>query len=132
MAHTPESRKRAYEKVKARRVAWLRANGPCVICGSDEKLHVDHVDPLTKVSHNVWSWSEKRRQEELAKCQVLCKECHEDKTAEENRERNGGLRHGTETMYCKYKCRCDLCVTARSKSKQANREKRKKLGLPRQ
>jgi 5-methylcytosine-specific restriction endonuclease McrA len=63
-----------------RRKAWFDANGPCVKCGSFERLEVDHIDESQKVNHRVWSWSEKRRSEELAKCQVLCYQCHLKKT----------------------------------------------------
>ena len=66
-----------------RRRAWLAANGPCATCGSTERLEVDHKDPAPKVSHRIWSWSEVRRAAELAKCQVLCRKCHEAKTARE-------------------------------------------------
>ena len=70
-----------YEKVvKGRRKDWIEANGPCAKCGSWDRLEVDHIDPSTKVSHNVWGWSETRRLEELAKCQVLCYSCHKEKT----------------------------------------------------
>jgi len=63
-----------------RREDWLSANGPCVKCGSWDDLEVDHIDPSKKVSHKVWSWREDRRLEELAKCQVLCRNCHYAKT----------------------------------------------------
>jgi 5-methylcytosine-specific restriction endonuclease McrA len=63
-----------------RRKDWFDANGPCVKCGSFTDLELDHIDESTKVTHGVWSWSEKRRSEELAKCQILCKKCHLEKT----------------------------------------------------
>lgn len=133
MAYKDPNRQREYarEWMAARRAAWLAANGPCVRCGSTLALHVDHVDPSTKVSHNVWSWSQVRREAELAKCQVLCRSCHESKTGKENQARMGGpLRHGTESMYGKGKCRCDPCRQARRWAKAANRARRKSLGLP--
>ena len=61
---------------------WLEENGPCARCGANENLEVDHIDPLTKVSHNVWTWAEEKRLEELAKCQVLCHNCHVEKSSE--------------------------------------------------
>lgn len=75
--------RRAYGRrwARARRERWIRENGPCARCGSSERLEVDHIDPATKVSHRVWSWSRKRREAELAKCQVLCHECHTAKSA---------------------------------------------------
>lgn len=43
-------------------------------------MQVDHADASTKVSHNVWSWAEERREAELAKCVVRCQPCHVKKT----------------------------------------------------
>ncbi len=63
-----------------RRQEWIVAHGPCAECGSWDELEVDHVDAGTKVSSNVWSWSQIRRDAELAKCQVLCHDCHKTKT----------------------------------------------------
>lgn len=60
---------------------WFAANGPCKSCGSVEKLELDHIEPDTKVSHTVWSWTPMRRCLELKKCQVLCRKCHRKKTA---------------------------------------------------
>ena len=64
-----ESRKAAQkiwylEVVKPRRQMWLEENGPCARCGANENLEVDHIDPLTKVSHNVWTWAEEKRLKE--------------------------------------------------------------------
>jgi 5-methylcytosine-specific restriction endonuclease McrA len=66
---------------KGRRLAWVKANGPCKVCGSSKNLEVDHVDPAAKASHRVWTWSAERRAKELRKCQVLCRACHRRKTA---------------------------------------------------
>lgn len=74
-----------------RRAGWLRNNGPCNKCGSEESLEVDHVDPNQKVHHAVWSWSLPRMLQELRKCQVLCRDCHKLKSAEESRQRNTGV-----------------------------------------
>jgi 5-methylcytosine-specific restriction endonuclease McrA len=69
--------------LKNRRNAWLAENGPCRICGSWEQLEVDHIEPLTKEAHRIWGWTAERREAELAKCQALCRACHELKTARE-------------------------------------------------
>lgn len=73
---------RKYQKawLQKRRKQWILENGPCVKCGSDKKLEVDHIDPATKTTKAVWSWKHDRRMEELAKCQVLCHCCHKEKT----------------------------------------------------
>ena len=63
-----------------RRADWLTEHGPCIDCGSPDEPHVDHVDPATKISHRIWSWSPTRRDTELRKCVVRCKSCHQLKT----------------------------------------------------
>lgn len=65
--------------VQNRRLEWLKENGPCVDCGGIENLQVDHVDPTQKITHRIWSWSKERRDKELLKCLVRCKECHVEK-----------------------------------------------------
>lgn len=90
MAHNDLSRARDMEKRNRRRAEWIVTHGPCVECESSEHLEVDHIDPLQKVSHCVWSWSEVKRNIELAKCQVLCYKCHKAKTARQFSERYTG------------------------------------------
>jgi len=51
-------------------------NKKCAKCGSKGKLELDHIDPESKITHRVWYLSEKRREIELAKCQILCRKCH--------------------------------------------------------
>ena len=110
------ARQRAYQAawIKRRREAWLAENGPCVRCGSSEGLvEVDHVDPSEKVSHRIWSGSAKRRESELAKCQVLCGACHLEKSRVDlSRIGTKPTRHGTTYAYKDKGCRCDLCVHA--------------------
>ena len=119
-----EQRKYQREWKAKRRQEWLDANGPCVQCGSSDSLEVDHITPSTKVSHNVWSWSEERRKEELAKCQVLCKKCHGIKTQKEN---GGPSKHGTWRMYRRYKCRCDKCLELNRKRAASWRNRQTRL-----
>jgi len=126
MGHTPETRKRALEKVLQRRVDWLDANGPCVLCGSSDDLEVDHLDPTVKDSHRIWSWSLERRTAELKKCQVLCSKCHKQKTREQRRE---SMKHGTESMYRFGPCRCELCLVGRNEYKRQQRARRRAKGL---
>lgn len=95
--------------VMARRIKWLKINGPCKKCGSWKRLEVDHIDPKTKIHHSVWTWGEDRRSNELVKCQVLCFLCHRFKT---NEERGWNL-HG-EIRY-QMGCRCDECIRVHKK-----------------
>lgn len=79
----------------------------CAKCGSTNRLELDHIDPAQKVSHRIWSWSTKRQSEELAKCQVLCFECHLKKTLSESQT----ARCGDASMY-RRGCRCEACKLA--------------------
>lgn len=106
MPHTLETRARALEVLKRRRTDWLKKNGPCTQCASWDELEVDHKDPSIKVSHRIWSWAARRREEELKKCQPLCKKCHAAKT------RDAAIRHGI-SAYMERKCRCEVCVAAK-------------------
>lgn len=62
-----------------RRADWF-ADKACAVCGSTDRLELDHIDPSQKVSSALWSWAEERRLAELAKCQVLCHDHHVEKT----------------------------------------------------
>jgi len=121
---------RQRNRISKRRKDWFDANGPCKNCGSTEKLEADHIDPSTKISDKFWSWSEQRMNEELEKCQVLCKNCHEDKTLkEQGREES---KHGTIGRYKnkKYNCRCNLCKRANTIYRRKQRAKKLTLDTP--
>lgn len=114
------------ERYRSARSAWLEANGPCKHCGSSDNLHVDHIDPATKVrnANEVWSMSAQEQAIELAKCQVLCAPCHHTKTAkEQSRHGRGGYFRG---------CRCEICrTTHNSYVKEWKRQNRAKKRLDR-
>lgn len=101
MPYADPDKQRAYQRewMAKRRREWLDANGPCIDCGSRESLEVDHVNAAEKVSHNVWSWSQMRRDAELAKCVVRCRRCHLAKTSDRGEWAHGeknGMTHITE------------------------------------
>lgn len=123
MPYRDPAKKRACQValLKARRQAWLQANGPCRQCGSSEALEVDHVDPANKVTHRIWSWSQPRREAELANCQVLCASCHKGKTLAFLRK---PIVHGTRHAYSRAGCRCRDC---RSANASYNRQLRSAL-----
>lgn len=71
------------------RMAAMREllGGECVMCGSVERLEIDHIDPSTKSFSLAKGWGKPWAVilEELAKCQLLCYECHKHvKTPPEN------------------------------------------------
>src|SRR3954447_20487902 len=75
---------RRYEQRKARAIEQL--GGRCARCGSVDDLHFDHVDPRTKrfdICKRLAGISEARLQAELAKCQLLCRPCHDEKSRAE-------------------------------------------------
>ena len=82
-----DRKKYSREWVAKRRAEWFALNGPCIQCGSWKRLELDHIDPSLKVANSIWSWTRERQEEEIAKCQILCHECHLKKTARQRRER---------------------------------------------
>lgn len=92
MSYKDKEKQREYCRLwtQNRRKKWLSENGPCIKCGSWEKLEIDHIDRTQKWSHKIWSYSEEKRLLELAKCQVLCSDCHKKKTAIEVKELRTG------------------------------------------
>lgn len=93
------------------RQEWIESQGgKCVVCGSADRLEVDHIDRKTKAMSTTQMWGAKEpiRKAELAKCQVLCWWCHKAKTREEGRQEP----HGTMSRYMGGKCRCEQCVAA--------------------
>lgn len=71
-----------------RRMAAAKAQlgGKCAKCDATEELEFDHVDRSTKsstIAGFAAGASEKRFQEELTKCQLLCPTHHRAKTADE-------------------------------------------------
>ena len=105
-----EAQKAFQKKWVANRRAEFFKDKICISCGTCEKLELDHIIPEEKTSHNIWSWSAARRDAEIAKCQILCKTCHLEKTLKDRAIRNPlthGLR-GYDRM-----CRCDICKAAK-------------------
>ncbi len=88
---------RAYQRewIAERRAEWIRENGPCTLCGSDEDLEVDHENPADKKIpvRSLWGMSPTNpcRIAELAKCRVLCKVCHLKKSSTEKAR---GVKNG--------------------------------------
>lgn len=80
----PEKQKqyqaRWWKNRHALRKRWFAEHGPCVDCGTWERLEVDHKESGTKIGHSVWTWSKDRRNAELAKCVPRCRSCHQLKT----------------------------------------------------
>jgi ABC-type arginine transport system ATPase subunit len=77
VAYLDRETQRAYQRqwIANRRAAALEGKR-CAFCDSEGPLEFHHFDPAIKVHHAVWSWSQERRDAELAKCIVICHDCH--------------------------------------------------------
>jgi hypothetical protein len=106
--------------------AIAKRGGCCIKCGSTVNLEFHHRNRDEKevsISH-IWLGSEKNREKELAKCDLLCTKCHDLETA---KERGWGTSpHGTKTSYDHYGCRCKACSSARAEYSRRLRNKLKK------
>jgi 5-methylcytosine-specific restriction endonuclease McrA len=91
--------KQLYEKKK--KLAIESLGGKCVNCGAIENLEFHHIDPQTK-EFTVTQYIRQDISEELKKCQLLCKNCHKEKTA---------THHGRRRKY-QNGCRCQFCIEA--------------------
>lgn len=111
---TREEQREYQRRWVARRRAEFFADKSCERCGATDDLHIHHRDPKQKVHHAIWSWRDVRRLAELAKCEVLCRPCHQAHHAL-IRE-----RHGTTSRY-KHGCRCELCRWAKAQSQERYR-----------
>lgn len=76
----PECRDCAAARLRDKYHAWrseaLARLGPCIDCGSWQRLEFDHVDPETKLDSVSSLFLSKKRDAELAKCVVRCRPCH--------------------------------------------------------
>lgn len=101
--------------------------GICVKCGSSGPLQFDHRDPSTKsfdIAEGVATKGMPAVLEELKKCQLLCQDCHSEKTVIDVGYAPKGM-HGTLNMYSHQKCRCPECRSAWNTHSRDYRRKRK-------
>lgn len=119
MGYSDPEKQREFQNgwVKSRREEWLAENGPCVLCNGTDDLEVHHKNPDQKVSHRIWSWTALKREKELAKCVVLCGECHKQESAKQRRMQSP---HGTRNRYRKLGCRCARCCEAYQKQENCS------------
>jgi hypothetical protein len=117
MPYASKEQQNEYQRLRNARIRaeWF-ADKICR-CGSKENLEIHHTDPSTKIEHRVWSWSKQRREEELAKCEVLCKVCHAKETLLQFLK----FEHGTLTMYKVHHCRCVPCTKVASEYRNEQR-----------
>lgn len=67
--------------VRRREEAIVLLGGRCVVCGAEENLEFDHINPEEKdfTIGSGSSFSDERWNKEISKCQLLCNTCHMDK-----------------------------------------------------
>ncbi len=57
--------------------------GKCVECGATDRLQFDHIDPRSKrfeIADKLAQYAWPRLMAELSKCQLLCFDCHIEKS----------------------------------------------------
>lgn len=112
--------------------AHKQLGGKCARCGSADDLELDHIDPSTKefvIAKKAAGVSEVRFLRELAKCQLLCKTCHELKSIVEMGKQPIGDRHGTISMATHRRCRCEPCLEVRRRYNREGRARRTAASL---
>lgn len=98
-----------------------KLGGKCVLCGSTGGLEMDHIDRTTKLFTISIGWSRKPEEfwAEVAKCQLLCRDHHAEKTAREQE-----VGHG-EGLSGKKNCPCDKCRAKKAEYMRNNSAKYK-------
>jgi len=94
----------------------------CNVCGSEQDLEFDHIDPAVKSFTLARNWTRAKADTlaELHKCQLLCAKCHLKKTIAENTIKS---ECGTTSNYAKG-CRCEKCRKAWRENRQRERSKK--------
>lgn len=92
---------------RRRAAGIVQLGGRCRRCGSTNDLEFDRVDRDTKsfdMAKILSGGSELKVATELAKCQLLCSDCHRGKSRNEATVGHGGGVSGVKN------CRCEQCA----------------------
>jgi hypothetical protein len=83
-----------------------RLGGRCIRCGATDDLNFHHRDPSEKsfTISRLWSMRDEIIETELAKCDLLCRECHK-------KHHESKATHGEVRRYWRG-CRCGPCKEA--------------------
>ena len=84
-------KKRYYETLSE---SMEKLGGKCVKCGATERLEFDHIDPKNKsfcITSRLLMGDREKFQEELDKCQLLCYDCHLEKTKQSRKTKQSYL-----------------------------------------
>jgi 5-methylcytosine-specific restriction endonuclease McrA len=102
--------------------------GRCAICGSIETLEFDHIDPSSKsftIGSKAAGIAKDKFWNEVSKCQLLCRTCHELKSIKDSGKQVAKGTHGTISSY-RY-CRCSLCRAAKNELTKKHKIKAKSM-----
>lgn len=101
-----------YRQRRADALTYL--GNKCSQCDSKIRLEFDHIDPREKKFEiaKMWSVAKEDFWEEVRKCQLLCKKCHQKKTLKDLGQQDARKTHGTLSSY-RY-CKCELCRKVKS------------------
>ena len=94
-----KNRERLIEQTLSRRQNYIQEakdhlGGICVWCGSTEQLEFDHIDDALKLDNICRVYRKHKTQDfwdEVNKCQLLCKSCHNNK--------NTAMRRAKQTLW---------------------------------
>lgn len=103
----------------ARRIEAIKLlGGKCAVCNTTEKLELDHIDRTAKTFDigKLFSRGKARYLKELELCQLLCYDCHKEKTFE---DAGYSEEHG-KGLTGKRNCRCALCGPLKKRYMQDN------------
>jgi len=106
-------------RLERKRKAVEILGGQCTQCATDKDLQFDHISPNSKINNvasMIRSCSWESILSELTKCQLLCKPCHQVKSAEEK----AGKEHGRPNMW-RRGCRCEPCKQSKRDSVNQSR-----------
>lgn len=84
------------KRIDRRNKAIELLGGQCVQCRVEKDLHFDHIDPSTKKFPISRSSSDKVFWETIPLCQLLCKNCHREKS---NKEISGESCHASKLSH---------------------------------
>lgn len=100
-----------------RAMAFKILGGKCVVCGTVENLEIDHIERSHKIIEisKLWNCALNTFLDELKYCQLLCKEHHRIKSANER-----SVGHG-QGLTGKRNCYCNLCKPLKKKYMQEYR-----------
>jgi len=125
MPYSDPDRQREYQRnwrAARREVAVLTDGARCSRCGERRQglLEFDHVDPASKKLDVAIAWSRRAsvRDAELAKCQLLCRSCHQAKSVAE--ATRADVPHPSQMSY-KRGCRCAECRLLRASYERERR-----------